>query len=96
MTTREAQRFEKLATAIRRIASYQTSGQLKRSAERQYGLDVAEALEYAYDNIRGEAMAVVHLVKPRKQAVAKDSDGTERDSQLVPGVETQNEPPQEV
>lgn len=68
MTEREAKRFERLATAIRRIASYHTPRELQRLYGRDdSGLSYAEALEFAYDNIRGEARAVVHLVKPRKK-----------------------------
>jgi hypothetical protein len=89
MTATEQKRFERLATAIRRIASYQTVGQLQRSCEREYGLSYAETLEMAYDNIREEARAVVHLVKPRKQAGAKVSAAPMVGSQPeVRGVET--------
>lgn len=58
MTKREQSRFDRLATAVRRILAYQTSRQILRGAERQYGLAPIEALEYAYDNLRGEAEAV--------------------------------------
>lgn len=47
--------------ALRRIARlYQTSTQLRRNAERQYGLPFEEALEMAYDNIQAEAAKVIH------------------------------------
>jgi hypothetical protein len=78
MTAREQQRFDKLATAVRRILAYQTSRQVLRSAERQYGLEPIEALEYAYDNLRGEAEAVRSLVRaPRPKAHSPRPVGSE-------------------
>ena len=67
MTTAEQKRFDRLATAIRRISSYQTPLQLQR----QYGggnsgIDYFEALEYAYENMRNEARAVAGLVRPKR------------------------------
>jgi hypothetical protein len=69
MTPAEQKRFDRLATAIRRIYSYQTPRQLQREAERSYGLEYTEALEYAYENMRNEAKAVEALVRPKKAKV---------------------------
>lgn len=45
---------------LTRIAKhYQTAQQLLCSGERQYGIDGTEALEYAYENIQGEARAAI-------------------------------------
>jgi len=42
--------------ALKRIArGYQTPDQLRRNSERQYGLDYAEALEFAYENMQQDA-----------------------------------------
>jgi hypothetical protein len=42
--------------ALKRIASrYDTAERIIKNAERDYGLESLEALEYAYDNIQGEA-----------------------------------------
>lgn len=45
--------------ALKRIASYQSPDQLRRCAERQYGLPSDEAIEYAYENVLDEAKAAV-------------------------------------
>ena len=66
MTAREQRSYEKLATAIRRILAYHTPKQLERVAGRAYGLQYMEALEMAYENMRGEAEAVRHLLRPRR------------------------------
>lgn len=46
---------DRFYVALKRITSYMTPAQLRRAAERQYGLDHAEALEMAYENVIGEA-----------------------------------------
>ena len=92
MTAREQQRFEKLATAIRRIAAYMTPKQLQREYCRDdSGLAYAEALEMAYENIREEARAVVHLVRPRKsKSPAASQARTVGSDSLVSAVENRN------
>lgn len=68
MTTAEQKRFDRLAHAIRRISSYQTPKQLQREyGGRDSGIDYTEALEYAYENMRNEALAVRHLVRPKRR-----------------------------
>lgn len=46
---------ERFYVALKRITAYTTVAQLRRAAEKQYGLDHAEALEMAYENVIGEA-----------------------------------------
>lgn len=46
---------ERFYVALKRITAYMTVAQLRRAAERQYGLNHAEALEMAYENVIGEA-----------------------------------------
>ena len=41
--------------ALKQILAYMTPAQLRRSADKTYGLAYEEALEYAYENIRAEA-----------------------------------------
>lgn len=42
--------------ALKRIArGYQTPDQLRRNSERQYGLDYADVLEFAYENMQQDA-----------------------------------------
>jgi hypothetical protein len=73
MTAREQRSYTKLVTALRRILCYQTPKQLERSAGRAYGLQYCEALEMAYENMRGEAEAVRHLVRaPRPKPPATE------------------------
>lgn len=43
---------------------YQTSEQLKRGS---HGLDGEETLEYAYDNIQGEARAALHGYRAKRK-----------------------------
>lgn len=50
------QRFE---WALRRIAAYDSPARLRRESEGRYGLDYAEALEMAYENMQGEAKAAL-------------------------------------
>lgn len=45
----------RLYTVLKRIASYQSVAQIRRSAERDWGLDPEEALEMTYENVLGEA-----------------------------------------
>ncbi len=47
--------------ALRAIArDYQTPEQLRRSAERDYGLPYEEVLEMAYDNMQATAKRAIH------------------------------------
>lgn len=65
----------KLLSALRRIVhEYQSSDQLLRSGEKQYGISGGEALEYAYDNIQHEARCAIRGV--RLQRVAKPTSDT--------------------
>jgi hypothetical protein len=62
-TANEVRMYE----TLRRIArDYQTPDQLRRSAERQYGLSYEEALEYAYENIQADAKAAIKGMKRPK------------------------------
>lgn len=50
----------RLYDTLKRIArDYQTPDQIRRSAERDYGLSPEEALEYAYENIQHEAKSAI-------------------------------------
>ena len=53
----DAQRYY---DTLKRITRYQSPERLVATAERQYGLTPAEALEMAYDNIQTEAQAAIH------------------------------------
>jgi hypothetical protein len=65
----------RFAAALRRITAYMSLEQLRRKAERSYGLSYDEALEMAYENVQGEARAALHgYRKPRVKAVLKDGE----------------------
>jgi hypothetical protein len=54
--------------ALKRIAkAYDSPERIAATAEKKYGLDPSEALEMAYDNIQGEARAVLHGKRRPKQ-----------------------------
>lgn len=56
--------------ALKRIArGYQTPDQLRRNSERQYGLDYAEALEFAYENMQQDARTAIRGLR---RPAAKD------------------------
>lgn len=52
--------------ALKRIASFQTPEQLRRTSEKQYGLNYEEALEMAYENM---LHAAKDAVKGRRRPV---------------------------
>ncbi len=45
---------------LKRIGKYQSPEQLRRGAEKQYGLPYIEALEYSYQNVLDEAKLATH------------------------------------
>lgn len=59
----------RLFAALKRIASYQSPASLQRFSAREYGVDAAEALEMAYENVIAEAKAAIKGVRrPRPSA----------------------------
>lgn len=58
--------------ALKRIAAYQTPDQLRRGAEKQYGLSYEEALEYAYENVLSEARVAT---KGKRRPKPKEARG---------------------
>lgn len=58
---------ERFYVALKRITAYMTVAQLRRAAERQYGLEHTEALEMAYENVIEEAKTALrgYRRKPR-------------------------------
>lgn len=55
ITRNQAIQFNKMLVTLDRISRYQTPEQLKRNAEKEYGIDAAEAIEMSYENIQLEA-----------------------------------------
>lgn len=64
MTPKQKEQFNSMHAALKRIARYETPAKLHRNAEREYGLDVSEAIEMAYENIQCEARSAVKGVRP--------------------------------
>lgn len=61
MTDREL--AQRLFDALKRITRYSSPQELERIAERKYGLDGAEAIEMAYENVLEEARQAVRGVR---------------------------------
>lgn len=56
ITKKQKNQFNLMLHALRKIAKgYQTSDQIRRNSEKEYGLEFSEALEYSYDNLQNEA-----------------------------------------
>ena len=64
MTPKQKEQFNRMRTTLKRIANeYQTPDQLRRTAERGYGLHADEVIGYAYENIQSEAKFAVKGVR---------------------------------
>lgn len=66
----------KLFDALKRIAAYDPPERIRRNSERDYGLDADEAIEYAYENVIGEAKHATKGVRI-KLAALPSQQGTE-------------------
>ena len=55
--------YAQMYNALKRILAYQSLEQLRRRSQREYGLDSGEAIDYAYENIQGEARAGIKGVR---------------------------------
>jgi hypothetical protein len=63
--------------ALRQILAYMTPEQMRRCAEKEYGLDHYDALEMAYENMQEEARAALKgYRKPKPVPVAASQDRT--------------------
>ena len=59
-------REQSLFDTLKRIASYESSANLRRISDREYGLTADEAIEMAYDNVIHEAKyAIKGMKRPR-------------------------------
>ncbi len=57
----------RLFDALKTIASgYQSAERIKRNAQREYGIDGDEALEYAYENIQELAKRTIKGVRIKR------------------------------
>lgn len=57
-----------LLNALRRISAYSSPDHLRRNSGKEYGLDSAESIEMAYDNVIAEAKNAVRGVRLGKDA----------------------------
>ena len=64
MTKTQQRQFNGMLAALKKISKdYQTPTQLRRNAEKQYGLDFEEALEMSYENIQMEAKSAAKGIR---------------------------------
>lgn len=69
MTTKQAQQFNRMLAALKKIhREYMTPDQIRRHAEgkNHFGLDYDEELGMAYENLQNEAKVASHRIKPIK------------------------------
>lgn len=64
MTAKQKDQFNRMHSALVTIAkAYQTPNQLRKSSEKQWGLDYKEALEMAYENVLETAKSSIKGIK---------------------------------
>ena len=69
MDPKQKAQFNQMLVALREIATgyqTQTPDQLRKNARKQYGLDGAEAIEFAYENIQEQARQTVKGIRAIK------------------------------
>ena len=64
MTSKQKDNYNKMLSALKRIAKYQTLNQLKRNSSKDWALAYDEALEMSYENILQEAKMASNRIKP--------------------------------
>lgn len=65
-TQRKLAAEERMYVALQRIAAYQSVSRLRRSSNKDWGMDFEEALEMAYENVLQEAKnGLKGIRKPR-------------------------------
>lgn len=69
MEKKDVEQFNKMLLALRTIwKGYMSPSQLRKKASKEYGLDYAETLEMAYENIQETARqgaTGVRVIKPK-------------------------------
>lgn len=65
MNAKQAKQFNQMLAALKIINNgYQTTSQLRKNVEKQYGLDYEEVLEMAYENIQAMAKQACKGIAP--------------------------------
>lgn len=54
ITLKQAHQFNSMLLQLGRIKKYDSTEKLRRSSEKNFGLEYEEALEMAYENMQGE------------------------------------------
>lgn len=73
MTPKQAAQFNLMRETLIKISrGYQTIDQLKRSCEREYGLNYVECLEMVYENLQHEAKWAIKGIKGIKIGAMRD------------------------
>jgi len=60
---------DRFYVALKRITCYMTPAGLRRTSQRPYGLDHAEALEMAYENVIAEAKSALRGYRRKPPAL---------------------------
>ena len=64
MTPKQTKQFNLMLYTLKKIASdYQTSSQMRKNANKDWGVDFEDAIEMAYDNIQQEAKLATKGIK---------------------------------
>lgn len=64
MTSKQKENHNRMIDTLKKIGlKYQTPAQLRKSAEKQYGLSFKDALEMSYENIQEEAKDSIRGLK---------------------------------
>jgi hypothetical protein len=67
MSPKEKEQFNRMRLALLRInKAYETPSQLRKSANKTFGLGYEEVLEMAYENVKNEASSAVKGIKEAK------------------------------
>jgi hypothetical protein len=61
---------------LKRIASYNSPEEIQRHAQKRYGLDGSEAIEYAYDNVLTEARNAIKGMRRPRDRRSEATQGT--------------------
>lgn len=75
MTDKRVEREQRMFDTLKEISKgYMTPKQMRRNAEKSYGIDYEEMLEYAYENIQQlAALAIKGMRRPAQRATAAGS-----------------------
>jgi hypothetical protein len=64
ITQKQKENYNKMLNALKTITKYQSPEKLRKDSKKDWGLDFEEAIEYAYDNIQGEAKIASKGIRP--------------------------------